>query len=362
MGLYRRGSVWYVDYSFDGKRVRKRIGTSREQAAEVLKRINRKIVTGKTSGLDGQSFLLFEKLCDEYLLYSNANKAKSSHRRDTVSLKNILKTFRGRLITDITPRELERYKNERRKKVAPATVNRELSCLKHMFSKALDWKMMKENPMKSVKLFKEPPGRVRYLTEDEIKRLLSCCASYLKPIVIMALNTGMRKGEIFTLTWADVDMVNRMIRITNSKNNESRYVPINDTLFAALLKLGDNSKTDRPLFIWKNGKRIRRIYNGFRNAMERAEIRNCRFHDLRHTFASHLVMRGVDIRIVQQLLGHKTLAMTMRYSHISNEAMKAAVDKLNLAGIMHKLAQKWHRAIWRILVDARKALLDNTPG
>lgn len=191
MGLYRRGSVWYVDYSFDGKRVRKRIGTSREQAVEVLRRINRKIVTGKTSGLDSQSFLLFEKLCDEYLLYSCANKAKSSHRRDKVSIKNMLNTFRGRLITDITPRELERYKNARRNRVAPATVNRELSCMKHILSKALDWKMIKENPMKSVKLFKEPPGRVRYLTEEEIERLLDSCASYLKPIVIMALNTGM---------------------------------------------------------------------------------------------------------------------------------------------------------------------------
>jgi integrase len=334
MGIYRRAKAWYIDYSFNGRRVRKRIGPSREEAVEILKRINRRITKGITTGLDNQSFLLFEKLCDEYLTFSKANKAKNSHRRDQVSINNLLNTFRGRLITEITAHELERYKNKRRDKVKPATVNRELTCIKHMLTKALDWKLVKENPFKSVKLFKEPPGRIRYLTEDEIKTLLDCCANHVKPIVILALNTGMRKGEIMNIRWSDIDMVNRMIKITDSKNNESRYVPINDTLFAILLKLENSTSKDTALFLKKNGKPIKYINNGFYNAMKRAKIENFRFHDLRHTFASHLVMKGVDIRIIQQLLGHKTLAMTMRYSHVSNEAMKTAVDKLNLAGIM----------------------------
>lgn len=334
MRLYQRGSVWYIDYSFKGKRVRKRIGPSRERAEEILKRINRKIRKGNTEGLDRQTFLLFEKVCDEYLNYSAANKAKSSYRRDQISITNLLNVFRGRLITDITAYELEQYKNQRRRKVQPATVNRELACIKHMFTKALDWKLIKENTTKCVKLFKEPPGRIRYLSEEEMKRLLDCCRKYLKPIVMMALNTGMRKSEILALKWSDVDMINRMIKITNSKNNETRYVPINDNLFATLIKMSHCSAGEKKIFTWDNGKPIKYINNGFYNAMKRANITNFRFHDLRHTFASHLVMKGVDIRIIQQLLGHKTLAMTMRYSHVSNDAMKAAVDKLNLASIM----------------------------
>jgi integrase len=334
MRLYQRSSVWYIDYSFNGKRVRKRIGPSREHAEDFLAEITRKIRKGNTKGLDRQDFLFFEKVCDEYLNYSKANKAKSSYRRDQISISNLLNAFCGKLITDITAYELERYKNKRRDKVKPATVNRELACIKHMFTKAFDWELIKENTTKCVKLFKEPPGRIRYLSEEEMKRLLDCCRKYLRPIVVMALNTGMRKSEILALKWSDVDMINRMIKITNSKNNETRYVPINDTLFATLIKMPNCSTGEMKVFAWDNGKPIKYINNGFYNAMKRANIINFRFHDLRHTFASHLVMKGVDIRIIQQLLGHKTLAMTMRYSHVSNDAMKAAVDKLDLVRIM----------------------------
>jgi integrase len=201
-----------------------------------------------------------------------------------------------------------------------------------MFRKAIDWDYLKSNPLQCVRRFKEPPGRVRYLTNDEIEKLLKCCAKHLKPIVMVALNTGMRKGEILNLKWSDIDMVNRMIKIAVSKNNELRYVPINDTLYSLLIDLQNGKKKDGKVFVWKNGKPILRINNGFYNAMKRASIKDFRFHDLRHTFASHLAMNGVDIRVIQQLLGHKTISMTMRYSHLSNKNLRQAVDKLDEVG------------------------------
>ncbi len=332
MRVYQRKGVWYIDYSFNGRRVRKKVGTWKRMAELALKEIELKIAKGEFLGIVEPKKVLFDKLCEEYLVFSQANKTPKSYERDTMSIKSLLKNFGGKMISEITSRELERYKSMRRDEVKPATVNRELSCIKHMFTKAVHWGYLPANPTKSVLNFKEPPGRVRYLTDDEIDRLLYCCARHIKPIVITALNTGMRKGEIIRLKWFDVDMVNRIITVRNSKNNESRHIPINDTLYAELLKLQSDSAAEQHVFVGKTGEPIRYFEHAFEGARKRAKIKDFRFHDLRHTFASHLVMNGVDIRVVQDLLGHRTITMTMRYSHLSNRALKDAVDKLKLSG------------------------------
>ena len=129
------------------------------------------------------------------------------------------------------------------------------------------------------------------------------------------------------LTWGDVNLNNRMITIRNSKNNESRIIPINEATYKTLVSLGQ--QMDRQyVFAHTNGKPYRDIKDGFRAAVNRARLSDIRFHDLRHTFASHLVMNGIPILEVQKLLGHKTLSMTMRYSHLSNKNLREAVDKL----------------------------------
>ena len=137
---------------------------------------------------------------------------------------------------------IEKYKAKRLEKVAPATVNRELACLKHMFSKAIEWDYVKTNPVKKVKSLKEPPGRLRYLKPPEFKALFENFANYIKPIFVTALNTGMRKSEIFRLKWVDVDLKNSKITVVETKNNESRIVPINKTLYEQLLTLFEKAK------------------------------------------------------------------------------------------------------------------------
>jgi integrase len=234
------------------------------------------------------------------------------------------------MISKIMAYDLERYKNMRRDEVSPATVNREISCIKHMFTKAQHWNLVMKNPLHSVAKFKEPPGRVRYLSEDEIDRLLYCCSEHLKAIVITALNTGMRKKEILDLQWPDVDLIKRIIRVRNSKNHQARIIPINDVLYALLLKLPRNRKSNDNVFLGKHGMPVRSFQNAWDRALRNAGIADFRFHDLRHTFASHLAMRGVNIRDLQELLGHKTILMTMRYSHLSDDILRQAVDRLNL--------------------------------
>ena len=240
MRIYQRKGVWYIDYSFNGRRVRKKVGTSRKMAELALNETELKIVKKKFLGINEPKRMIFDKLCEEYLQFSKANKRPLSHLRDITSIKSLNQSFGNMLITDITAQGLELHKNRRHDEVKPATTNREISCIKHMFTKAIHWDYLRKNPLRSVKKFREPPGRVRYLKENEIAKLLYCCAEHIKPVVITALNTGMRKGEILNLKWSDVDIVKRIITIRDSKNHESRHIPIGFLRFNFIDKSSGN--------------------------------------------------------------------------------------------------------------------------
>lgn len=154
----------------------------------------------------------------------------------------------------------------------------------------------------------------------------------------MALNTGMRQGEILNLQWPDVDFQQKVMYINESKSGESRKIPINSITVAVLRQV---KKRQRSFYVFSNkeGKPFRKVYKGFKAALRRAGISNFTFHDLRHTFASHLIMNGTDLKTVQELLGHKTFKMTLRYAHLSSDHKRKAVD--NLATRMENVVTIW---------------------
>lgn len=182
-----------------------------------------------------------------------------------------------------------------------------------MLNKAIQWGKLEKTPFKAVKLLKENNKRLRYLEKEEIVRLLSRCSKRLRPIVVLALNTGMRKGEILGLKWQDIDFRRGIIYLYNTKNGEKREIPINEMVKTALLRTLKHP--DSPcVFCDKDGKPVGNIRKSFFTAMRKSGIISFRFHDLRHSFASHLVMAGVDLNTVRELMGHKTLEMTLRYA------------------------------------------------
>jgi integrase len=173
-------------------------------------------------------------------------------------------------------------------------------------------------------MLKENNQRMRYLSYEECQTLIDVCESHLKPIVITALNTGMRKGEILNLKWDDVDLKNGFIFVRETKNGDRRDIPINQKLRSALESLYRGSKKNpRQIHIpyvfyyYRTGNPFLDVKRSFTTALRKAGIKDFRFHDLRHTFASQLVMAGADIAAVRELLGHKTLTMTLRYSHLA---------------------------------------------
>lgn len=155
-------------------------------------------------------------------------------------------------------------------------------------------------------------------------------SDHLKPILIVAISTGMRKGEILQLKWSDIDFAEDYIVVRDSKNYESRVIPMNNNLKQELIKLREDNGDGKYLFSYHDGKPIEYVYRSFGTALKRSGIKKCTFHSLRHTFATRAVMAGVDIVTVQELLGHKTIAMTKRYSHPTPEHKKKAVNLISV--------------------------------
>jgi integrase len=302
------------------------VGPSKKQAQDALNARKGEIAQGKFDLSKIRPSVKFGEIAADYLEYSMANKR--SWKRDRTSINALSREFGKHRLTEITPWLIEKYKRKRREQVSPASVNRELACLKHMFTMAIHWGKVEENPVKRVKLFRENNRRLRFLSQDETKDLLNECSEHLRPIVITALNTGMRLSEILSLTWDCVDFDLGVITVLNSKNSELRNIPLNTILTEELgrLKLHPNSEY---VFARKSGQPPLSIRTAWENALKRAGIKDFRFHDLRHTFASNLVMAGADIVTVKELLGHKTVAMTMRYAHLNQEHKKRVVSYLD---------------------------------
>ena len=197
-----------------------------------------------------------------------------------------------------------------------------------MFNKAVIWDKTKNNPMSRIKLFKENNQRTRFLEKEEISKLLLCCNKQLRSIAILALNTGMRKSEILNLKWHDCDIKRGIIYLRHTKSGKRREIPMNREVKDLLFRIPKNPE-NAYLFGNKEGKAYVNIRKAFENALKKAGIQDFRFHDLRHTFASQLVMSGVDLNTVRELLGHSSLKMTLRYAHLSSNHKKQAVETLD---------------------------------
>jgi len=323
MAIYKKGKNWFIDYRVQGRRKREKIGSNKKLAERVLAKRKVQIAENRFLDILKRPKIRFETLAANYLDYAKTNKL--SWDRDKRSIKILGRAVNGKDLSEITPFLIEKYKNERKTIVGPATINRELACLKHMFTKAIQWEMIDSNPVKKVKLLKENNQRLRYLTEEEIQKSYQECSVHLKPIVLTALYTGMRRSEILKLKWEDIDFKQRLIFVRNAKNNRTREIPIADILLNSLKQLNFKSQY---VFCRNNGKPWVNIRTGFEGAVKRAGIKDFTFHDLRHTFASHLVMSGADLLTAKELLGHQTINMTLRYAHLSPSHKRKAIENL----------------------------------
>ncbi len=329
-GLYRRGQVYWVAYkASDGSICRESTGEKSQEEAEFFLVNRRKQVRdGEIVEARKRKNNKFAELAKDYLKWAERQK---SYRDKRLLTKQLVERFGDLKVSDLNTKIIEQWQSEQLKGNMPATVNRKLTVLKHMINKGTDWGMATEDTLKrlyKVKQLKEENTRLRFLNIEECQTLISCCAEHLKPIVTVALHTGMRLSEILKLKWAQVDLKHGFFLLNITKNGERREIPIDNTLtimFNNMLR-GFESKY---VFTGKDGDPYKSVKRSFSTALKKAGIHDFRFHDLRHTFASHLVMAGVDLTSVKELLGHKSLAMTTRYAHLSPSHKRKAVNTLD---------------------------------
>ena len=212
----------------------------------------------------------------------------------------------------------------------PATIHRALTTLKSIFNRALKNEIIEKNPIAIVSAPKYDNTIVRYLTPDKESRLFEALPERLYPIVIVAMHTGLRQGDLLNLIWEDIDFNARTMFIRNPKSGESRFVLMNTCVESVLLSLPGRDISSAPVFTDTLGGQMdaRNLRRDFKQAIENAGLAPFRFHDLRHSFASRLAMLGSSDRTLQTLLGHKTQRMLLRYAHLGQNHLLNALEGL----------------------------------
>jgi integrase len=356
-GVFERDGRWWIRWTCTlGHDHRKPSGDSKSAAGEEHKAKRAEVRDARKAGRECCPRLvyrdrpaLFDDILADYMEYSRRDKR--SHDSDKAKEERFKALFKGRLASDISSREIEDFKaifvQEPRKpsrrrsladpSVAPApatghavaTANHYLKFLKAVFNRAIRQGRLTYNPVKAVKLYRENNARSRCLSSEEETHLLEALPDRLRPFVTLALHTGMRRGELRALKWADVDFSTGTIRVTRDKAGDGRWVTINSAAREALLSVKREQKILSPwVFCSPEGKFLHNFERDWRPALLSAKIPDFRFHDCRHTFASRLAMMGVDLYTVQRAGGWKTQVMVQRYAHLSPDHMRAAVERL----------------------------------
>lgn len=235
----------------------------------------------------------------------------------------------------LTRSTIVEVRDELAKRLAPATVNRYLALLSHACTMAeREWEWMDTNPLRKVSGLEEPRGRVRFLSDAEKDRLLDAASKsphpHLYAIVLIALTAGARKGEILGLRWKDVDLDSSRAVLHNTKNNERRTLALVPQVVDELRTLQKIRRIDDDLIFTNarsGGANSSYFEKAWQKARSQARLKDFRFHDLRHTCASNLAMNGATTAELAAVLGHKTLEMVKRYSHLSDEHVRGVVER-----------------------------------
>ena len=323
-------------FSYQGRQIRRSTDvTDRKLAERIYFKVRGLIADGKWIDRPPAQHRRVKDLLERYLRdYSAPNKAALTHRRDRSLAAHLLRAFGELPLDQLRPARLAEYKASRRAQgIAPKTLNDELGLLGHAYKLAMmEWEWVTDNPVLRIAKEKVRNGIERWLTTEEEERLLAVSAPWLQEIILFALHTGMRRGEILKLQWCHVDLTRRTLTILEQKNGARDTLPVNATAMAVLqARAAVRTSSTEAVFINGAGhpREARNVLRAFYPAMRKAGIARFRFHDLRHTFATRLIQAGVDVYTVQKLGRWKTIAMVLRYAHHQPESLRGGAEVLD---------------------------------
>jgi site-specific recombinase XerD len=332
--MFKRSGVWWTCIRYKGRKIQKSLETSDRKLAQAIEaKVRTEIVEGNYfEKLIGQN-KTFKDMMDKFIKEHAPKVSSSMQRSYTTSLKHLIPFFGGSNLLSISPKMISRYKVLRGDEGAkPASINRELAMLSKAFSLAVkEWEWLKDNPVSRVPKEKENNERGRWLTQDEEKILLDNCPEWLSEIVIFNLNSGLRQHELIELEWPRVNLFRKTMLIQNTKNGKPKTLPLNKVALGVLEQRSKvRSIKNNLVFFNRNGKKINphNLRTSFYIAIRKAGIEDFKFHDLRHTFATRLAQRGVDLYKICKLLGHRDIKTTQRYAHHCPESLRDGVEAL----------------------------------
>ena len=356
-----RGKTWYVGYHVDGKFVRKQIGRSKVLAEKAKGDIQAKIERGE-AGLLKKDYPI-RKFFSEYLQRTKGRQSESYHERNDIVIRNFTRFLEQKFphlnrLLQLRPAVIEEYQRFRLSEhtgnggspVTKRTVNIEVSSLKTFLNQAAKWDLLSSNPLRGVEYLKEDDSRlIRALTEKEVGILLENANGWFRPVLVTAVLTGLREGELIHLEWKDVDLDGRMIRIgrkpgwlpkSSGRGIRERDVAISSELAEFLRDHKERNTAYKDDWVF-HGKEGRQLRPGLRKAFIRLTrkvgvTRVTQFHALRHTYATHLIKACKDLAVAQAQLGHADIRTTMKYSDMCAERKQKAVEMLDYGTGSHR--------------------------
>jgi integrase len=338
--------TYYLFYRLHGKQVNYRLGIDGQMTPAQARDLAKNKIAEVTQGVDVQALRKQERTHNKHSKFStleyflDEKYAPWLKSRNPKTAEKTIKAFKSSFpklmdfqLSDINAWEIEKWRNIRLADgLKPATTNRQINTIKGCLSRAVEWGVIDNHDLRKVKILTVDNSKVRYLSKDEELRLREslkiCEISFLDVIVLLAMNTGMRKGELLSLEWSHINFDNRIVTVDfqNAKSGTTRHIPLNTQAFATLKQWKKITNDIGFVFKDKNNAQLKDFPFIWSTLLDKAQITNFRFHDLRHHFASKLVMASVDLNTVRELLGHSDLKMTLRYAHLAPEHKAAAVN------------------------------------
>ena len=334
--LRKRGSTYHYDFEIDGKRYRGSCKTDDKKLAENIADTIKADILRNKHNLPSQITYQFKEVWDNYI--KSQSYCFKTEESKINSAKHFLPVFQNISLYNITSDKIENYrlnrkleimsmsknKGKRESEISLRSVNIEISELSHFFNYCIKKNYLAKNPCAGVKKLNEL-SRLKTLSDEDINKLINGATNKLtKDLITFLIYTGCRKGEALNLKWDDVDLQNNVISIKGTKTKYDRYIPVSKPLKELLTGI---EKKDDCLYVFnKNGVKIGNFRKSFLTACKNAGLKDMHIHDLRHVFASKMVMNGTSLYITGELLGHRTTEMTKRYSHLVPETLKKAVD------------------------------------
>ena len=327
--VYRRGRVYWIRFRANGYHVRRSAHTAKK--AEAVDFLQRLLAEHAAKARGDRPRHRYEEAAERFL--SEASIRPKTRACYASSDRACRPTFEGRYIDEIDRRLLGEHVTKRKQAgVSDTTIRRDLAFLSSMYAMAVRWGWLDTNPATTFgkRTLKEARPRTRFLTTAEYDALLTDAAEHVRPAIALAVETGLRKEELFGLTVAAIDLARREIRLDQTKSGVPRRVPLSDAAIITIKALlGQPGRPKTPyLFAKQDGSRYADMKKGFNAACRRAKITGIRWHDLRHTFASWFVQSGGDLYHLSRLLGHSTVQMTTRYSHLRTGDLHAELRRV----------------------------------